>query len=379
MSPKLRVIHVVGGLDRGGIEVWLTHVVRHTDKSRFDIHIVNISHRRGILEEALRIAGAEVHHCPRRKNPLLFGRDFSQLLKKHGPFDIVHSHVDHLSGYISLVAALGNVPVRVAHSHNDRRDEVANASGFRAIYFSFMKRVINRFANVGLAVSDKAGWSLFGKRWNVGKNLRVLYCGVDLEALENTHAVTPPEPRIASASFVVGHVGRLSPQKNHEFILTVAEKTLAVDPHALFMCVGDGPLRNHLETEVQRRGIAERVIFTGPLPNALGLLAGSVDVFLMPSLHEGLPIVLLETQALGCPAVVADTVSQEVEVVPGAITWLSLDAPIDDWVQALLRSVENGPLPRAQSLGLMRNSPFDVRKSVAALEEAYDEAMRKDR
>src|SRR5262249_49008326 len=137
-------------------------------------------------------------------------------------------------------------------------------------------------------------------------------------------------------AFVIGHVGRFAEQKNHRFVLEVFAEVARREANAWLLLVGEGDLRPSIQSELFRRGLGERVVSTGSRADIRRLLLGAMDLFLFPSLYEGSPVVLIETQAAGLPCVISDTISPEAVVVEGLVERLSLSESAGKWADAVL-------------------------------------------
>ncbi|MFQ5845737.1 MAG: glycosyltransferase, partial [Planctomycetota bacterium] len=209
---------------------------------------------------------------------------------------------------------------------------------------------------------------------------RLLYCGVDLSPFREPvdKAALRAALGLPADTFVIGHVGRFHPQKNHAFLVNVATGVLAREPRARLVLVGEGALRPEIERRILAAGFKERVIFTGVRGDVPHLMKGAMDVLLLPSLYEGLPLALIESQAAGLPCVLSDTVSDEADVAPELIRRLSLDAPVERWVDAVLEAGNAPDGARRTAVAALEASPFNILESVAQLERIYEPGNRGD-
>lgn len=368
MTQPVRSLHVLGRLQPGGVESWLMHVLRNADRTRTAIDFLVHSRQPGAYdEEALRL-GARVFTCPHIKNPWRYARRFKQILTEHGPYDVVHGHVYHYSGFVLRLARGLSVPVRVAHSHTDRRAAAKSAGWLRRAYAGLCSHWIDRSATVGLACSEQAAESLFGPNWTADPRYRVLHYGIDLAPFRQPvrRDAVRKELGLPTDALVVGHVGSFRPVKNHAFLLDVAEQS---PRNVHFLLVGDGPLRESIATSARRRGLADRIVFAGARHDVPRLLL-ACDVMTLPSLYEGLGLVLIEGQAAGLPCVVSDVIPREVDQVPGLVHRRSLALPAADWARALCEAAAARTVP-ARSLAILEQSSFSIAASVRGLEEAY--------
>lgn len=177
---------------------------------------------------------------------------------------------------------------------------------------------------------------------------------------------------IPADAFVVGHAGRFTAAKNHIFLLDIASVVLEREPNTRFLLVGDGELRAAIQERAAQLGIADRLIFTGLRPDVPRLMRGAMDAFLLPSLYEGLPLVLMEAQAAGLPCVFADVVSHEADIVPPLVHRRSLAAPSYEWAEALLAvRASRSAITREEAFAIAEATPFNIRTSWNLLERIY--------
>ena len=339
----MRILHVLGGLNRGGAETWLVQTLRHIDRSRFQFDFLVHTERPCSYDDDVRSLGARIMPCPAPSDPIRYGRNFLRILWENGPYDCVHSHVHRFSGYVLTLARLAGVPVRIAHSH--LADEGADG---RKLYRLVMASLLRVGATAGLAVSEKAATSLFGVDWSEDPRWQICHLGIELERFSAPvdSCKTRAQLGIPERAIVVGHVGRFFPQKNHTFLLDIAAQVCARNPDVIFLLVGDGPLRIDIEAKAESLGIARHIKFVGVRDDIMQLMTGVMDIFVLPSLYEGFPLVLLEAQAAGLLCFVADTVSEETVISPRLVKRLPLTDSASLWAAALLGTL---PPPAKQS------------------------------
>jgi glycosyltransferase involved in cell wall biosynthesis len=372
-SP-IRILHVLGGMVRGGVETWLMHILRHIDRDRFHMDFLVHTTQPCAYDDEVRALGSKIIPCMHPWRPWLYARNLKRVLREHGPYDVVHSHVHHYSGFVLRLAQQPSVPVRIAHSHNDTTQLQAEATLLRQGYLTLMKRWISRYATVGLAASRKAAVALFGPVWEADSRWRILHYGIDLTPFRNpvAPAAVRAELGIPAEAFVMGHVGRFVKQKNHAFLVDIAAEVARREPMMRLLLVGDGPLRPTIEQRVAQAGLTNRIVFAGLRSDVPRLMLGAMDVFVLPSLHEGLPVVGLEVQAAGLPFVLSDVVAEELDEVKPLVRRLSLSLPASAWAEAILAVRDAAPaITQPEALHMMEKSSFTIQASVERLEEAY--------
>jgi glycosyltransferase involved in cell wall biosynthesis len=376
-SRRIRVLHIVGGMNRGGVETWLMHVLHHIDRKRFQLDFMVHTTAPCSYDSEVRSLGGQIFPCLHPNRPWHYARNFRGAVGAYGPYDIVHSHVHHYSGYTLCLAQHAGIPIRIAHSHNDASPQDISPSPLRWIYLTMTERLIRRYATISLAASGKAAEALFGREWQRSSLCRLLYYGIDLEPFR---AKADPFARAAlqlpADAFVIGHVGRFDEQKNHRFLLEIFRHVAHDDPRSRLMLIGDGPLRPAIERRVAELGLTGRVVFTGIRADVPRLLLNVFNMFVMPSLYEGLGLVCLEAQAAGVQCLLASTIPNEAAVVPQLVTRLQLSQPATTWATAVLDSRDRArEITQAEALALVEKSPFDIRRSVVELARLYQTAI----
>lgn len=370
----IRILHVVGGMNRGGIETWLMHILRNIDRDRFQMDFLVPNIQPYAYDHEITKLGSKVIPCFHPSKPWLYGRNLKGILREYGSYEVVHSHIHHYSGYVLRLAHQAGISHRIAHSHIDTSSTEALAGWSRQLYLILMKRWITRYATHGIGCSSNSAAELFGLGWKTDPRWQLLYYGIDLSPF---HARMNPlqvraELGIPEDAFAIGHIGRFDPQKNHQFLIEIAAEVAKREPKMRLLLIGQGSLRQEIEHKVAQMGLTDRVLFLGSRSDIPRLMLGAMDVFLFPSLYEGLPLVLLEAQAAGLPCIFSDAITREVEVVKPLMQRMFLSDSASAWAKAVLsvRDTANTILPN-ESLALVEKSPFNIARSVQALEEIY--------
>ncbi len=372
----IRILHVVGGMNRGGIETWLMHILRRIDRDRFQMDFLVHTTQPCAYDEEIRALGSKIIPCLYPSQPWMYADNFKRILRESDPYDVVHSHVHHFSGYILRLAQQAGVPVRIAHSHLDTSLIDAKAGLFRRLYLALTKYWIARYATHGLGCSRNALLALFNQDWDTDPRWRVLYCGIDLTPFKKrVDSVTVrAELGIPADAFVVGHVGRFQEQKNHRFLLEIFAEVAKREQQAYLLLVGEGPLRPNIEQQALQMRLGDRVIFAGGRSDVPRLMMAAMDVFLLPSLNEGLPMTGIEAQAAGLPLILSDIITEEVNKIKPQVQKISSSQPAAVWADALLaaRNAKSN-ITQANSLTVMKNSEFDITYSFQALINTYSD------
>lgn len=378
---SIRILHVVGGMNRGGLETWLMHVLRHIDRDRFQMDFLVHTEKPCPYDDEVRSLGSKIIPCLDPSKPWLYDRNFKQILCEYGPYDIIHSHVHHFSGYVLRLAKQAGIPVRIAHSHNDNSVAEVKAGFYRRLYLTLTEWWIARYATLGFGCSRKAAADLFSSSWESDPRWQILYYGIDLTPFRKPvdKIAVHAELGIPADAFVIGHVGRFEAQKNHVFLLEIVAEVAKGEPCMRLLLLGDGSLRPILEQKVIHLGLADRVIFAGVRSDVPRLMLGAVDVFILPSLHEGLPVVGIEAQAAGLPFILSDVITEEIDFVKTLVQRVSLSQPASEWAEAVLTQRYAGAtITQSDALALVETSPFNIETSVKHLESIYQAQFNRE-
>ncbi len=366
-----RVLHIVRAMNPAGIENWLMNVLRRIDRDRVQMDFLVHSDTAGVYDVEITDRGAALLRCTKPLWSPEYGLEVVRAFTRCGAYDVVHSHVHHFSGYILMLARLAGVRSRIAHSHSDTSSLDRNCSTARRGYLSLMRRLVQGNATRLVAASARAALALFGPRWASDPRTLVFHCGIDLRPFRQlSRASARAQWKIGESELVVGHLGRFDTPKNHLFLIEIFREILRNHPNARLLLVGDGPLRPSIEAKVRQCGISERIIFAGMCEDVVDLLS-AIDVSVFPSLHEGLPLSVIEAQATGLSCVLSDTITEEADALPRLIHRMSLSEPPARWAAeaiAAARTCRSAP----ESLSTIAASSFNIENSMDQLYALYN-------
>ncbi|THF87143.1 glycosyltransferase family 1 protein [Deinococcus sp. KSM4-11] len=365
----IRVLHVVGTMNRGGVETWLMNVLRNVSRDELAFDFVVHKAEAAAYDEELLALGAGRYVCKWPDNPVIYARNFLKILRENGPYDVVHSHVHHFNGMVLLLAKIANIPIRVAHSHSDTLVSRGDYGGVRRFYVASTKRMINRFATNGIAVSINSALSQFGSDWNKDDRWDVIPCGIDFDPFKETvdKSEVRRELNISVGTFVVGHVGRFDEVKNHQFLIDIFAVLQKRVPDSLLLLVGDGKLQSQIRDKVNTMNLQNHVIFAGSRSDVPRIMIGAMNVFVFPSKHEGLGLALVEAQAANLPCIASDKVSVEAKISENC-KFVSLKSSAEEWCNCIL-SMSSDNLHS-------ENHNFSLKNNINALLRVYTPKRR---
>lgn len=325
----IRILQCVNIMDRAGLENMLMNYYRNIDRTKIQFDFLTHREEKGAYEDEIISMGGRVYHAPRlypQNYPLYFSW-MNIFFKEHPEYKIVHSHIDAMSYFPLLAAKKSGIPIRIAHSHSSKLDRDLKLP---IKYFALKK--LPSVANVYCACGHKAGKFMFGDR-----KFSVIHNAVDLKMFlynEKIRISKRDELDIAGDVFVIGHVGRYCYIKNQIFLIDVFSKVLQEKQNSILLLIGNGPDEAKIKSKIDSLGISNKVKLLKNRDD-VNELYQVMDVFVMPSLFEGLPVVGVEAQANGLPCIVSNKISKEV-VLSDCIKMLDLEDGVDEWKNAIL-------------------------------------------
>lgn len=356
----IRVLHVVTYMGRGGLETMIMNYYRHIDREKvqFDF-LVHRDFEADYDEEILNLGG-RIYRLP-NLNPFSKGylEKLGRFFSEHPEYTIVHSHLDCMAGIPLKYAKKNGIPVRIAHAHTS-----GQTKDKKYLLKLLFKRMIPKEATDLFACGERAGNWMFA-----GKDFHVLNNAIDSKEYQWNETIQKEvrkELGIPENVPVLGHVGRFAPPKNHSFIIRIFAEVLKKEGNARLLLVGEGELRKEAEKQAEELGIKEHILFAG-LRSDVPRMLQAMDVFLFPSVYEGLPVSLIEAQAAGLPCLISENVPIECKK-----TDLVYQYPLSDgeelWAERILLVSHRVRRNTSQEI---RASGFDIRENAKWLQEFY--------
>ena len=279
----IRILHILGGLERGGAETMIMNLYRNIDREtvQFDF-VIHTQEKQAYYEEILALGG-RIYHFPAfdGKNLFLLKKLWNNFFKDHPEYKILHSHVRSYASIYFRIAKKYGLKL-IIHSHS-----TSNGKGFISAVKHILQLPLRFQADYLMACSTESGKWLYGKKFYKKSNYRFIPNGIDMDQYDysETTATAYRENLGLKDKFVLGHVGRFHEAKNHAFLLDVFAGVCEQRSDAMLLLVGDGDIREKIESKIQRLGLENRVVMTGSRDDVSKLLQ-AMDVFVFPSLWE---------------------------------------------------------------------------------------------
>ena len=326
MDKKIRVCQVLHGIVGGGSEQVVLNYCSRMRDIHFDL-LYQYEPNAQILER-FNEAGINCIQIPDKVHHPLKHLWTMYRIFKQGNYDVVHCHLDwFLNSYACFIAMLAGIKKRIAHHHQ--------AYSKWSLICTIMRIPCKLFATHWLACGEAAAINGWGKNAVKNGKVTILPNAIDPERFkfnENSRKEIRAQYGIKDDDFVIGHVGRFYPQKNHEFLIDVFSEVYKQKPKAKLLLLGDGPLQEKIQQKIGSLGLQKAVVFAGLQKNSAPFYS-AMDVFCFPSLWEGLPLTLVEAQHSGLPCVIGMCVTSEV-IVSTSAEILPIDN-IDCWINKI--------------------------------------------
>lgn len=358
----IRILQVVNIMDRAGLETFLMNYYRNINRDMIQFDFLTHRDEIGEYEDEIKKLGGKVYHAPRLlpQNYISYMKWMKRFFKEHPEYKIVHSHIDAMSFWPLWAAARAGISVRIAHSHSTKIEK-----DYKYILKVLFKKLLPYVSNYYWTCGDLAGKFLFE-----GRDCTQIKNAINTEHFYYDQGIrtTIRNELNIQDSLVVGHVGRFLEVKNHRFLIEVFENIKSIVPDAKLLLVGQGELQENIKKLVKDKGLEKSVIFTGSRSD-VNCLMQVMDVFVLPSLFEGVPVVGIEAQAAGLPCVFSDKVPREVGLSENS-KFLSLSIGAQKWAeQIVLLKNEN----RKNGKEIVKESGYDITSAAQDLMKNYQE------
>lgn len=363
-QQPIRVLNMFTIMDRGGAETMVMNYYRHIDRTKVQFDFLVHREQRGAYDDEIEALGGRIYRmCPiYPQNFAQYKRELCAFFKAHPEYKIIHSHMSELGYFAFREAQRQGVPVRICHAHN-----APHGFDMKMVMRTYLKkRMMPYLTHLFMCGIDSGRW-LYGAQ----NESRFIMLNNAIDAAAYAYA---PAKRAdvrqqlgLSDELVVGHVGRFNPQKNHPFLLEIFAALLKSEPNAVLLLVGGGDDMPKMQAKAQALGIAEHVRFLGVRSDVAELMQ-AMDVFVFPSLYEGLPVTMVEAQASGLPCIISDKVPPECILTDDLVDIMPLSAAPDAWAERIL---EKRDTPRTDRRAEIAAHGFDITAEAVKLQEFY--------
>lgn len=352
----IRVLHYLDSLDWKGEEQVIMNYYRHINTSEVQFDFATRSSQGCRFEEEIQNKGGHIYYLPsREKHPIKYIKTFRKILNEH-KYSIVHLNKSSASMAIdAMICKFAGIKTVIGHSHNTFCSALP--------LHRFCKLFVNGFIDYRFACSVEAGHWCFGKK----ADITVINNAVDIQKFTYKPCLRDKIRKEFELTdeFVLGFVGRLENQKNPLRLIDIFNRVLSIKKNAVLLIVGDGSEKVAMQEKIRAYGIENRVIFAG-FRNDVPDLYSAFDTFILPSVYEGLGMVLMEAQTNGLYSLASDVVPAP--DITNRVRKLSLDEPDEVWAQEIC-NVPNSP--RDNVAEIIKDGGYDIMYEAEKLKNFY--------
>lgn len=356
----IRILQIVPNMQAGGLENFIMNIYRDIDREKiqFDF-LVHYMEKKDYDNEIEKMGGKIYRFSLRNNNNILkYVIQLNKFYKNHKEYKVIHCHMSSIGFINFLIAKKNKINVRIAHSHNSKTDKTIKGRLKKIMMLPY-----KYISTINFACSSEAGKFLFGN-----KTFEIVPNAIDVMKYKfNQSKRTEIRKKMGfeENDIVLGHIGRFNIQKNHEFLIKIFQKLYSVDKKYKLLLIGDGELKSNIENECKQYNILDGVRFAGVVPNPYDYY-NAMDLFVLPSLFEGLPVVGVEAQANGLPCIFADNITRELDL--NDIKYLPLNEKI--WIEEIKGKKINKN--RKEQNKVIYDSQFNIHKLANKLENTYE-------
>ena len=362
-----------GSLDAGGAETFIVNLFQRIDKNKFDFEFIVYEDKEYFYTNKIKSSNGTIHSlCS--KDPLkdwlpvrLVKRWYKlyQLLKRE-EYQVFHCNCDFSFKFVEMyLAKKAGVPIRICHSHNSGLESTTIKKRIKIRLHQKFIPLLNKFTTHRLACSQEAGEWLFGSKRN---DILIIHNAIDTEKYIYTEEKHLTEKKMLGMEndLIIGHIGRFFPVKNHDFLIDIFYEIYKKRNCAKLILVGEGEEKRKIQNKVNKLGLESAVLFVGVTHNIVQLLL-AMDVFVMPSFFEGLPVAAVEAQASGLPCVFSENISRMI-AISNHVKFVSLEKTAEEWADIILDSSE---LKRENTYKVMCENGYDISVCAKQMEKIY--------
>ncbi|MBR5597762.1 MAG: glycosyltransferase family 1 protein [Lachnospiraceae bacterium] len=374
MSQPMIVLHVVGRLDIGGAESRIMDLYRNIDREKVQFVFCQHTSDRCAFEEEVESLGGKVYHVPRFnvKNYFTYKKAWEAFFRQHPEIKVVHGHMTSTASIYLPIAKKMGVRTTIAHARSAGVDP-----GLKGKLTTFLRKNLYKKCDYRFTCSNLAGEAVFGNQKDVNRKARFIpnAIAVDQFAFDDKQREQVRKELGIEDNYVIGHVGRFAPMKNHKYMLKILEQCVKLEEEnstlqVKMLFLGDGNLREEIQSQAVEMGLESRVLMLGNKKDVYRYYQ-AMDYFLLPSFYEGLPGTAIEAQASGLPGIMSDTVTEEA-VVTDLLQRRSIEEEPIFWAKEIWKEYLNsGAQKRGMYAQVVKEASFDVKEQAKKMLEFY--------
>lgn len=374
MGQPIRVLHVVNTMNIiGGYEALIMNIYRNIDREKVQFDFLTHGGVKGTFDDEILSLGGRIHAMPAIKDEkrayywryFAYKKALKGFFAAHHEYKVLHGHMTNTASiYVPIAREYGAVARFIAHSHQSRA-----TPGLSGVASRILQRGLHKLADECFSCSETASHWLFPQEYIDSGRVKIIKNGIDPKRFyydEKKRAKVRAQLGV-DGKLVIGNVGKFKTEKNHPFLIDIFKELRELNSNAVLVLVGDGESKGEIEKKVERLGLSDSVIFTGMRSDVADLMQG-FDLFLLPSLREGLPVVGVEAQATGLPIVTSTGVSEEMDITDN-VTHLDQSLGAEAWARKILDVSES--FVRRDMTDYIKSNGYDITDTASYLQDYY--------
>lgn len=370
-KEPVRVLHVVGRMDRGGIETMIMNLYRNIDREKVQFDFLAHYGREAAYNDEIRAMGGRIYEMPALKDEkhVYYWRIFEyvaalhRFFKEHREYSIIHGHMTNTASIYMPIAKKYGVKTCIAHSHSSH-----GKAGMLGVVTDFLQKGISRHATDYFACSEEAAKWFYPQEILDSGKVRIIHNAIDVERFKYNPVIRVDKRRELGLNdgLVIGCVGRFRKEKNQAHMVKVMKEVLGLQSDSILLFVGDGPCEKEVQKKCADEGIEGNVRFLGMRDDVAGLMQ-AMDVLVIPSFFEGFPVVGVEAMTSGLPVIASSNLTKELDNL-GIVEYISLTSPASVWAKRICSVHDEN---RCNSYERICTAGFDVKENADWLQAFY--------
>ena len=373
-DKRINVLVLITAMDRAGAETMMMNYLRHIDRDKIHMDFVVNRKHESDYEKEINELGSEVYHLsPIYPNTVRqYKKEFKNFLKEHPYYDVVHSNLEERSAYPLAIAKKQGIDLRIAHAHSNLKH-----IDIKYLFRLYLKRKLRgKYTHPFACSKGPAKW-LFGN----DKRTIIVRNAIDTDEFKfdsGKRRKAREELGVADDTYLIGHVGRFSYEKNHKYLLKTFAEVIKMRPNCKLVLIGGGKNRSELRLKdeitktIEDLNLKDKVIMLG-VRDDMPYIMQAIDLFALPSSSEGFPMTLMEAQSLGLKCLVSEVVPKECNVT-GTIKYLPMNTSYGEaaWEALVLKDKKVDPVEMNTKI---KEAGYDIKTNAMWLERVYSKAI----
>ena len=372
MEKPIRVLHVLQRMEAGGIQTFLMNIYRKIDRKKIQFDFLVHYKSEEFYDKEIYSLGGKIYKFSAREdfNLIKYRYEIRDFFASHKEYNIVHGHMETLSNIWESEARKAGIHNIICHAHTAGYNE---KNYIKLLFKYYFRYTYGKKSTICLACSNLAGNFMFPK-----KDYKLIKNAIDVDNFkfsENDRKIIRNKLNCNEDTIVLGNVGRLHPSKNQLFILEIAKELKKITSNFKIILIGEGELKKYIEDKIEQYNLKNFVTLLGKRKD-VNTLYSAMDLFIMPSLYEGLPLTGVEAQTSGLKCIFSTEITKEIKLT-NLVHFLSLDDSPSFWANKIIELSKEKLMNRKKYAEVVSNSGYDINDLVKNISTFYMQLDKK--